>query len=270
MSSRNRIRIEDLSESNINDLIQICSSRHLSDAVHVEGVKIKKRWLLEMLRKLGPVAKIAYLDDKPVAQVLYCPEDSKPASLNKRKGVLDILCLYNPTPAAQKLGVGTKLLQSVIKDAKQGKTCLGKEKCAFILAKAFNTGELFPLSEFYRKNGFLKTESDDSLYFPIKGNYERSKPVAEYEPLLDDKNRAIVFFSPQCQFSYQFAVQVSKIIRDVAPTITIVLMNEDENPEEFLKRKGHALVVNATSIRAFFMETEKFREEIRQALHRKL
>jgi len=251
-------------------LIQICSSKRLSDPVHAEGVKVKKRWLLEMLRKFGPVAKIAYLDDKPVAQILYCPEDSNRASCNRRKGILNILCIYNPIPAAQKLGVGTKLLQSVIEDAKRGKTCLGREKCAFILAKAFNTGEFLSLSEFYGNNGFLKTESDDSLYFPIEGSYERGKRVGEYEPLVEDKNRAVIFCSPQCQFSYQFAVKISDIIKEAAPKISIEIINDAERPDEFLKRKGCALVVNGSPIRTFFMESEKFREEIRQALHKKL
>ena len=270
MSTPSKIRIEDLTESNIDDLIRVCSSKRLSDPVHAEGVKVKKLWLLEMLRKFEPVSKIAYLNDEPVAQILYCPENSNPASFNRRKGVLNILCIYNPTPATQKLGVGTKLLQSVIDDAKRGKTCLGKEKCAFILAKAFNTGELLPLSEFYRKNGFLNTESDDSLYLPVEGNYERGKRVGEYEPLVEDKNRAVIFFSPQCQFSYQFAVKISDIIKEAAPKISIEIINEAERPDEFVKRKGCALVVNGSPIRTFFMESEKFREEIRQALHKKL
>ncbi len=270
MSTQSRIRIENLTEANIDDLIDVCSSKRLQDPIHAEGVKLKRQWLLEMLRKFGSVAKIAYLNDKPVAQILCYPEESNHASVNRRKGALSILCVYNPTPAAQRLGVGTKLLQSVIQDAKQEKSCLGKKVCAFIVTKAFNTGEFLSLNEFYKKNGFLEAEKDGSMHLPIKGTYERSKSVSDYEPLEQDKNKALIFYSPRCQFSYQFAGRISEIIKEVAPNLPIDLMNEEESPEEFLKRKGCALVVNATPIRTFFMETEKFKEEIRQALDRKL
>ncbi len=270
MSTQSRIRIENLNEANIDDLISVCCSKRLQDPIHAEGVKLKKRWLLGMLRKFGSVAKIAYLDDKPVAQILYYPEESNHASFNRRKGALSILCVYNPTSGAQKLGLGTRLLQSVVQDAKQEKSCLGNEACAFIVTRAFSTGEFLSLSEFYKKNGFLEAEKDGLMYMPIKGTYKRSKSVSDYEPLEQDRNKAFVFCSPRCQFSYQFAVRISEIIKEVAPNLTIDLINEEESPEEFLKRKGCALVVNATPIRTFFMETEKFKEEIRQALHRKL
>jgi hypothetical protein len=269
LSEASKIRIENLSESNIDDLIQVCSSKRLSDPAHVKGVDIKKRWLLEMLKKFGSVARIAYLDNKPVAQILYYPEDSNPASLSKRKGVLNILCVYNPTPGAQRLGVGNRLLQSVIEDAKQGKTCLGKEACAFIVTKAFDTGESLCLSEFFKKHGFLKVEDDELLYLSIHGTYEQNRNVGEYTPFLEDRNKALVFYSPQCQFSYQFAIRISEMIKEVAPEVPIELINADERPKEFLKRKGCSLIVNARPIQTFFMETEKFREEIRQALHRK-
>lgn len=36
------IRIEDLKESNINDLIYVCSSKRLDDPIHQQGMKFKK------------------------------------------------------------------------------------------------------------------------------------------------------------------------------------------------------------------------------------
>jgi len=107
------------------------------------------------------------------------------------------------------------------------------------------------------------------MYLPINSSYRHGKPVREQAPLLKDRNRAVVFYSPHCQFSYPFAVKISEVIREVAPDITIVMMNEEERYDEFLNRGGHSLVVNGVSIRTFFMEAEKFREEIRHALHRK-
>jgi GNAT superfamily N-acetyltransferase len=130
------------------------------------GIKLKRQWLREMLEKYGSCAKIAYYNGKPVAQILYYPEEADVTKVSKRKDVLMIDCIYNPMPEAQKLGIGTSLLRSLTQDAKQRKTYLGNRPCKFILAKAFNTGELLPMPEFYKKNGFLPTSEGNLLCLP--------------------------------------------------------------------------------------------------------
>jgi GNAT superfamily N-acetyltransferase len=264
-----KTRIENLAESNIEDLINVCSSKRLDDPIHQQGMKLKRQWLREMLKKYGPIAKIAYYNDKPVAQILFLPEEEDSTKAFKRENVLVINCIYNPTPEAQKLGIGTKLLQSIIQDAKQRKTCLGSKPCEFILAKAVNTGESLPMPEFYRKNGFIPTPEDNVLCYSIGGNYESTPTIGEYEPLPDDQNRAVVFYGPACQFSYPFAKKVEELIKEVAPDIPIEMINELEKPEESIKRKNCWLTVNAKPIKTFFMETERFKEEIRHALGKK-
>lgn len=97
-----------------------------------------------MLEKYGSCAKVAYYNGKPAAQILYYAEETDVTKAFRRKNVLVIACIYNPTPEAQKLGIGTRLLQSVIEDAKRRKTCLGNKPCKFVLARAFNTGEFLP------------------------------------------------------------------------------------------------------------------------------
>ena len=260
-----KTRIENLQESNIEDLVYVCSSKRLTDQVHQQGVKLKKQWLLEMQEKYGPCGKIAYYNKQPAAQILYYPEEADPIKAFKRENVLIINCTYNPTSEAQKLGVGTGLLQSVIKDAKQRKTCLGTRQCKFILAKAFNTGESLPLPEFYKKNGFLPTPEGNLLHLPIEGSYEPVTPVGEYEPLPEDKNKAVIFYGPICQFSYQFAKRIEGIIKEVAPSIKAEMINEWEKPKESLRRRNWWLVVNAKPIQTFFMQTEKFKQEVQQA-----
>jgi len=260
-----KVRIEDLQESNIQDLIYVCSSKRLSDPIHQQGVKQKRQWLSEMLRKYGSCAKIAYYNDKSVAQILYYPEEADVTKAFRRENVLVINCIYNPTPEAQKLGIGTKLLQGVIQDAKQRKTCLGNRPCKFILAKAFHTGELLPMPEFYKKKGFLSTPEENTLYLSIEGGYEPTPSVGEYEPLIADRNKAVIFYSPTCQFSYPFAKRIEEIIREVTPKIEIEMINEWEKPKESMKRKNWWLIVNAKPIQTFFMGTEKFKEEVKRA-----
>jgi GNAT superfamily N-acetyltransferase/ribosomal protein S16 len=264
---QNNIRIENLQESNIDDLIYVCSSKRLSESNHKHGVELKKRWLREILAKYGSCAKIAYYNGKPVAQILYYPEEADMTKPYRRENVLVINCIYNPTPEAQKLGIGTRLLKSVVNDAKHRKTCLGKKPCKFILAKAFKTGEFLSMPEFYKKNGFIPTPEGDAMYLPMEGEYQPTELIGEYEPLAEDKNKVIIFYTPICQFGYQFAERVKKLIKEVAPNIRIEMINEWEKPEESVKRKNWRLIVNAKPIKTFFMETEKFKEEIKQAVN---
>jgi hypothetical protein len=265
-----KIRIEDLTESNIEDLISVCSSKRMDDPIHRQGVNLKKQWLREMLRKYGSVAKIAYFEDKPVAQIFFYPEESDLTNASPRKNVLRMLCVYNPATSAQKHGIGTKLLQSLVSDAKKRKTCLGNKPCKFILVKAFNTGEFLPMPEFFKKNGFLPTpENEEMLYYPVEGNYEQASPMQEYEPLPEDRGRAVILYSPVCQFSYQFAKKMEEQIREVAPNLPIDLINEWEKPEEAIKRRNSVLIVNARPVRIFFMDSARFKEEVRLALSEK-
>jgi len=258
---KRKVRIENLQESNIEDLIYVCSSKRLSDPIHQQGIKLKRQWLREMLRKYGSCAKIAYYENKPVAQILYYPEEADVTRAFKRKDVIVINCAYNPTTEAQKLGIGTRLLRSVIQDAEQRKTCLGNSPCNFILAKAFNTGEFLPLPEFYKKNGFLPTSEGDLLYISIEGGYEPVPPVGGYEPLPEDRNRAVIFYGPVCQFGYPFAKKIEELIREVAPHVKIKMINEWEKPEESIKRKNWWLILNAKPVQTFFMETENSKKK---------
>ncbi|MEM3616835.1 MAG: GNAT family N-acetyltransferase [Candidatus Bathyarchaeia archaeon] len=261
---QNKIKIENLQDSNIDDVIRVCSSKRLDDPVHQEGVRLKRLWLKEMLDHYGSCAKIAYHNDKPAAQILYYPETADKAKAFKRESVLVINCIYNPTPEARRLGLGKMLLQGVIKDVKERKSCLGDKPCRFILANAFNTGELLPMPDFYRKYGFIPTGEGSAMYFPMEGEYE-PVPKAKYEPLEEDAGKAVIFYGQKCQFSYSFAKRVEAMIRETLPNIKIEMINEWEKPEESMKRGNWWLVVNAKAIHTFFMDADRFKAEIRQA-----
>ncbi len=269
MKKQNRkIEIKNLDESNIEDLVFVCSSKKIEDPIHQQGISLKKQWLREMLEKYGPCAKIGYYNGKPAAQILYLPEKAEKTKASRREDVLVINCTYNPTPEAQRLGIGKALLDSVIEDAKRGKTCLGNKSCRFILAKAFNTGELLPLPDFYKKHGFVPTPKNEGnlLYLPLEGNYEPAPPLVEYQPLKEDEGRAIIFYSPVCQFSYQFAKTIESMIREVAPNMQMKAINEWKYPQESMKRNNWWLTVNAKPIKTFFMEERKFKEEVKKAV----
>jgi hypothetical protein len=48
------------------------------------------------------------------------------------------------------------------------------------------------------------------------------------------------------------------------------MINEWEKPEKYIKRKNWWLIVNAKPIQTFFMDTENFKREIKEAVSRNL
>lgn len=65
---QNKLKIENLQDSNMDDVIHVCSSQRLGDPVHQEGVGLKRLWLKEMLDNYGSCAKVAYYNDKSAAK----------------------------------------------------------------------------------------------------------------------------------------------------------------------------------------------------------
>ena len=66
------IDIKDLAEENIEDLCQVCvppNKWHHPD--WIKGVAEKKKWAVDMLRKWGSFAKVAYQDGAPVGMIQY-------------------------------------------------------------------------------------------------------------------------------------------------------------------------------------------------------
>ncbi len=72
----------------------------------------------------------------------------------------------------------------------RGKSCLSNKQCKFILANAFNTGELLPMPDFYKKYGFIPTGEGSAMY--------------------------------------PFAKRVEAMVRETLPNIKIELVNEWE------------------------------------------
>ena len=82
------MKVEDISEENLEDVFKICSGNRAfaprDDPILGKGIAIKKWLLLDMLDRHGPCAKIMYMDGKPVAQILFIPEETIPYILDPR------------------------------------------------------------------------------------------------------------------------------------------------------------------------------------------
>ncbi len=62
-----------------------------------------------MLEEHGPCTNIAYLDERPVAQILNYPEADDPTVAKPRDRVMAIRCTYNSFRETQKKSVSSRL-----------------------------------------------------------------------------------------------------------------------------------------------------------------
>lgn len=264
-----QIQVVDVTEENIENLIFVCSHRFLSDPRYATGIELKKKWVRKTLREVGVCAKVAYLDGKPVGQIMFWPETSSPADPNPREGVLYLQCVFVPFPEAQRRGIATTLLDSLLEDCRESPGKLGMRECRFVVTHAFEVGGYYSQAEFFRRRGFKRCPDGgpNDLYCPIAGEYE-PKPKPTYTPLEEDLGRAVVIFGTACQFGHVFAARAVELIKEVAPKLPILLINEDEFPEESKKRANKWLVVNGRPIDVCVGDAEAFKAAVREALER--
>jgi GNAT superfamily N-acetyltransferase len=259
------VSVRDVSASSIDDVFRICSFSKLDDPLQGRGMEIKRKWLLEMLGRYGPCTKIAYLNDRPVAQILFYPEAAVPYVRRPREGAVVLHCAYNPFPDAQGRGVSTRLVRELIEECENGPRFLGGGRCSFIVARPFETDEGLGLGKFYEKNGFR--EAGAELYREISGRYVEAE-AAERRPVPEDAGRAVVFYEPVCEWGYPFAVGVRDLIHEMAPGLPVSLFNSWERPREYSRRGREGLIVNGEAIRSLWTDREAFRREIEEALSR--
>ncbi|HUS79363.1 MAG TPA: hypothetical protein VM050_11975 [Patescibacteria group bacterium] len=256
-------RIEDLSRENLEDVFKVCSYNRLDDHVQRRGMSLKRAWLLMMLDEYGPCTKIAYQEDRPVAQALFFPEESVPFIPQPREDVVLLNCVYNPFLEVQGRGVATALVNELIDECRTGLPCLGGDPCSFIAAKPFETGEGISLRDFYARLGFV--DGSFESYLEITGDY-MPRESGRYVPLKEDEGRVVVFYDVMCEWGYGMALRVRDAIYDVDPEISVELIDPWERPEEYVRRGNQWLVVNAKPIKSFVTDRDNFEAEILGAL----
>jgi GNAT superfamily N-acetyltransferase len=260
-----KITVRDVDASNINDVFRVCSHSKLDDPLQRRGMEIKEGWLLGMLREHGPCTKLAYLDERPVAQILFYPEEAAPFIKEPREDAIVLNCTYNPFPEARGRGAARALIESLIADGRKGLPCNGGREASFIAAKPFNTGEGASLEEFYARNGFEK--ADGEMFLELTDKY-RPRVETMYEPLPEDAGRAVMFYDPMCEWGYPFGVRVRELLHEIDPDLPVELIDPWQRPGESVRRGNQWLVVNATAIESFWTEKDTFRSEVERALRR--
>ena len=275
------LRIDDVSEENVEDVLEICSGDRpfasVDDPILEKGREIKRKWLFDMLERYGSCAKIAYLDEKPVAQILFYPEETMPYLHNPRKDVIYLKCIFNAFPKAQRKGVGGALLKALINECHTGLDCLGGRPCRFVVTLTFPLeGEihLITLSEFYSKYGFKKGHRE--MFLEVKGKYE-PREIPGYRPLPEDRGSIVVAYNPDCELGYFRVTTIKDIFQGKYPNLPFEIFNSWEKPEEYKKRGGvwirftGGILVNAKILRnpcVFWADRKAFIRNVEEMLRK--
>jgi ribosomal protein S18 acetylase RimI-like enzyme len=82
------------------------------------GLNVRRKWLLQLYRTVGPCCKIAYLERVPVGMIQYTPLHHVPYFPTQRKDVLYIHCIYVKRDFRDKR-IGSKILYALINEMKK-------------------------------------------------------------------------------------------------------------------------------------------------------
>jgi GNAT superfamily N-acetyltransferase len=268
------VSIEDISPDNLDDMFRICSWDRAfapnDDPVLKEGKEVRRQWLLDMLERHGPCVKIAYLEGRPVALIVFYPEEAVPYVADPRMDVVHLQCIYNPLLKDQRRGIGAALMKDLVDDCRSGLKILGGRPCSFLVTRPFpHEGDL-PLSEFYEKYGFK--QGSQEMFLEIGGKYVE-RETREYSPLAEDRGRIIVLYNPACEWGYFLAHKVEIIVHEMDPDLPVQIFNIWEKPEAFMKRPlkrvtSGQVIVNAKFLQGslFWTDQNTFRREVVKAL----
>ncbi len=261
------ISIRDVSDGNINDLCRICiPPERRDDPIFLTGMEQKRKWAAEMLQVWGSFAKLAYMESTVAGLIQYEPVLAE--------GVVKIYCVYVPAKEHWQKGIATGLLSGLVEDMKGSKDWFGNEPALALVTKTF-PGEKpgqYPACLFFKKFGFKQVGADPNfLYYPLKEGFAyrpARRKEAEYIPQEQDKGKALIIHGPSfCPFSYAFLKKAEQAVKEAAPEISVRWIDKSKEPEEFENRgKVEGCFVNAKPIKAFVLDRDNFRKEVRGAL----
>lgn len=255
------LKITEVNLENAEYLINLCiPPERSSDPLFKRGMKAKKKWVAEALEKNGSVAKLAYLNSKPVGLIQY---RSRP-----KEKLVEIKCIFIPLKEHLKKGIGKSLLNALIDDVRSKRILIGYVPLALV-TYAFQVPGWYPQHEFYTRMGFKKVREDDPflLYYPLKEGYVYVPKEEEFISQEEDKGKALIFYGPSCPWSLYFSEKTKESIKEVAPDIPVRMIDTFWEHEEVRKRgKTPGCAVNGIPIKSFFMDKENFQREVKQAI----
>ena len=235
-----KMKIVDLSDENVDDILVVCppTRAKLGSDINVrKGLAIRKRWLLDLCREIGPCAKIAYLDNNPVGMIQYSPLHKIPYFKTKRRDVLYIHCIYVKKKVRNR-GIGSILLESLISEMKKPNKLFEWHRCKMLSTTA---RERYGFTQvgYFKTKGFTETEGNIDarlIYSLSRTTPKESLDIPSSEPINIHEKGVKIFFNPSCHMCKYMNENIKANIREVNQTIEIEECNLWTHSEEARRR----------------------------------
>ncbi|MCF2144568.1 MAG: GNAT family N-acetyltransferase [Candidatus Heimdallarchaeota archaeon] len=260
--------VKNLTQERIDEFVNYCvPPEQRTNDYFLKGMEGKKAYLIHQLSKFGSVAKIALNEQNEIIGMLQFQP-------SKEDRTVEIQCIFVREKEQQQKGVGTALLEAFIEEMKRPQKYFNNLPARAIITYAFEVPNFYPQHEFYKKMGFKQLREDDPFYLFYSLEkafvYKPKISEAEFTPLPEDKNKALLFLDPYCPFSYYFAKEMERLIKGIEKDVEIVFIDIFKQKNEVKKRGGIVpfCVVNKVPIKTFFTDTKGFLDEVAKAFQK--
>lgn len=262
------VKICSLSENNVNDALAVCTPENLRDMPsYREGLKVRREWLLQLYRTVGPCCKIAYLEDIPVGMIQYTALHHVPYFSTVRKDVLYIHCIYVRRDFRGR-GIGSKLLNVLVNEMRMTNPLFKGQSCrVFVTTARQRVG--FKQPSYFLLKGFTRTMDNVdvglSYWLSEKRRGERLDiPVSGPIQVRDEGVR--IFYSPTCQYCMFWNERIRNFVHEVKPNARVDEVNLWTQPTEAVQRKVTSPVTYVNGKPILPMDPNQFYENIKTAL----
>jgi GNAT superfamily N-acetyltransferase len=260
------IRVANINEENVEDALNVCTNpARLSDTSLLEGLEIRRKWLLGIYREMGSCAKIAYVADKPVGIIQYTPLHAIPYYNTRRRDVLYIHCM-DVQEEFRNRGIGSALLEAVKSEMLTPNSMFKEQTCSMLATSARKHYGYIQFGLFKAK-GFRKTRNniDLALICPLsKSETDTKLDVPATKPLTIQERGVKIFFKPTCQYCKITNEMIKSEIRRINDRLKIEECNLWTCYLEALRRGITSVTTYINGHPVLPMEPEKFARVVRR------
>jgi len=262
------VDFRDLSEDNVDDALSACSPEDkMSDPFFKRGMDVRREWMLQLYRTVGPCCKIAYVKDVPVGMIQFNPLHRIPYFVTERRDALYIHCIFvKKVFRAQRIGF--RLLQNLIEEMKKPNPYFEEQPCRVLVTTA-RQRQAFRQPSFFRLKGFSQVEGNVDaglVYWLSEEEPAERVDVSVSGPLKVEERGVTVFYDPCCQWCVFINETTKKRVNDIRAGTSIRELDIWKDSKEALRRgvTSRTTYVNGRPIQ--FWDSEQFQEDLRRAL----
>jgi|GEM_PF-993246 len=259
-----------VTEDNLDDFLEVCNLIK-GDKNFEEGILKMRSWALDLLSEENLIAFLAYMDNKPVAQIMGYPGRQYPLMGEEYRDFLVLQCIFNSCRECRRRGIGDKLIEKFIDEAR-------RRGYKYIVSYAFDSGEPEAESQrnFLIKRGFKQINGgeEEDIYYSLSGAEVSDLKIPtiyrkgeNYRPQREDHGTALIFYTSSCPYGYFNAIKTGRRILQIAGNLEMEIVDIWRDPTRFLDKGMNWLLVNGVPINSLPYEGDKFVEEVSSALN---